>query len=218
MKKIVFFGFFCFIYMLSIINARSQNGDQGREGVFLKRIEHNRFAWGENNLNSKKSSEKRLLEDFNAPIEFFFDPSFEKPVNPAAFRIVREASTNVYILNYTTFKNTEPSSVNDEILNRSFTVSDQFAEKMYKKMVSFIEIIKARGPLYLFVDGYEVTFRAVVEDEVWSLIIQVPMGNALKMSDLCRQILVDAHDNKLDEASYIKILDSFDFERQRPNN
>jgi len=93
---------------------------------------------------------------------------------------------------------------------RSVPISKSFAEKLYNTTVSCIDNFKARGVPYLITDGAEVTFRTVVDDEVWTLIINEPQGNALKMSDICRQILKDAiMNNKLDEANYIKLLDDF---------
>jgi hypothetical protein len=102
--------------------------------------------------------------------------------------------------------------INDERLKLfkvetlSFTISDRFAEKLYKKMVSFIDNFKAKGRLMLSADGYSVTFRNIVDDEVWSLKIHEPQGNALKMSDLCRQIITDAKKNTFDELKYIEVL------------
>jgi len=215
LKKIMFLNV---IFLLSVFGAYSQNGEPKSGGRFIKKIEYNRFAWGSDNLDSKKSGEKQLLGEFNAPVEFYFAPLYEKPENPAAFRIVRDSLANVYNLFYSTYKNVETRDVNDEILIRSFTVSNQFAEKMYNNMVLLIDNAKARGTQLLVIHGYEVTFRAVVEDEVWSLTIHMPFGDALKMSDLCRQIIDDADNDKLNEAKYIKILDDFDFERRKTDN
>jgi len=208
----------CFIYILSGICAYAQQGDH-EGGSFLKIIEHNLKGKGEHNLDRKGDGEKQLLGDFNAPVEFFYDPSAEMPDNqrPSAFRIVRDSSANSYILEYKAFKKTLVS-VNDIIVSRSFSISAQLAEKMYKKMVSLIYNIRAKGTQRFILDGYGVNFRAVVEDEVWSLYIHIPSGNAVKMFDLCKQICDDADANKLDEAKYIKILDDFDFERRKPDN
>ena len=96
------------------------------------------------------------------------------------------------------------------IESHSFRISDKFAEKLYKEMVSIIDNFKARGIPPFINGGYSVTFRAAVEDnELWTLKIHVPTGNALKMSDICRQILKDANENKFDEKSYIKLLYGF---------
>jgi len=93
--------------------------------------------------------------------------------------------------------------------SRSFSVSYPFAEKLYNKMVSLIANFKARGIPPGIEDGYSVTFRTVVDDEVWSLRIHMPTGTAFKMSDICRQMIKDAKNNQMDEAIFIKLLDDF---------
>ena len=212
MKKITILSF---IYLLSGICAFSQDGDHDSGGDFLKRIENNRFYFG-SNLNGKGAVERLLLGDFNAPTEFFFDPCAEMREKPSALRIMKDSTTKANILIYKTFRNTDTKGENKEIENFSFTVSDQFAEKIYKKMVSLIENFKSKDEFdEIILDGYFVTFRVVVEAEVWSLNIHEPSGNALKMSDLCRQILKDANSKKLDEAKYIKILEGYNFERKQ---
>lgn len=92
----------------------------------------------------------------------------------------------------------------------SYPISNQFAEKTYEKVVSLINNFKAKGVPPTMVDGYSVTFRNVVDDEVWTLRIHMPQGNALKMADLCRQIITDARANKFYEQKYISVLNSFE--------
>jgi hypothetical protein len=58
-----------------------------------------------------------------------------------------------------------------------------------------------------FFDGYDVTFRTVVDDEVWSLKIHEPTGNALKMADICRQIMTDMETKTFKESKYVELLD-----------
>ena len=101
-----------------------------------------------------------------------------------------------------------PKHFKVEIL--SFPISDQFAEKLYEKMVSLIDSFRAKGIPPTIIDGYSTTFRTVVDDEVWSLNIHMPQGNALKIADLCRQIITDACAGKLDEKKYIAILNTFE--------
>ena len=60
-------------------------------------------------------------------------------------------------------------------------------------------------------DGDIVTYRVVVDDEVWSLRMCVLSGNDVKMSDLCKQIVEDGIANKLDEKKYISVLNSFEY-------
>lgn len=105
----------------------------------------------------------------------------------------------------------------------SFSVSDQFAEKFYKNLFYFINNFKARKspPVIssdnvinrrtVILDGYSVLFRIVGDDEVWSLNIVDPQGNALKMSNLCLQIISDALKNEFDESKYMSILNSFKY-------
>jgi len=92
---------------------------------------------------------------------------------------------------------------------KSIPISNQFAEKLYKTMVSFIDNFKAKGiPAYM-VDGYSVIFRTVVDDEVWSLGIHMPAGNAKIMANLCMQIITDANANQLEEPKYLSVLNNF---------
>jgi hypothetical protein len=75
-------------------------------------------------------------------------------------------------------------------------------------MVSFIDNFKARGtpPSSTCTGCPSVTFSAVVKDEVWSLWIYEPQGNALKMANLCRQIITDVETNTLNESKYVELL------------
>jgi hypothetical protein len=92
----------------------------------------------------------------------------------------------------------------------SFPVGYLFAEKLYKKMVSLIDNFKGGGvPPTIIVDGYSVSFRTVVDEEVWSLNIHMPKDDALKMVDLCKQIITDARTGKYDEPAYISVLNAF---------
>ena len=106
-------------------------------------------------------------------------------------------------------KNPEEKPTRLKVKSLSFPISEQFAEKLYEKIVSFIDKFKAKGVPHEISDGYSVTFRTVVDDEVWSLWIHEPEGNALKMADICRQIITDAIAGKLDESKYISVLNAF---------
>ena len=82
---------------------------------------------------------------------------------------------------------------------KSIPISSQFAEKLYKMMVSFIENSKAKGIPPIILDGYSVSFLTVVADEVWSLRIHMPGGNAYTMANLCMKIISDAIADQLEE-------------------
>jgi len=237
---------------LLISYTYSQNVDHLGGGRFSKNIEYN-LLWLEAgyNFNSKGEVEKLFFGDFNAPVEFFYAPSFE---GASGFRIVRDTLEKSYTLEIkfvSNFKEADEESskkyplagisadqmlsiskvVSDSIrdLNRnnmikahekrnqlfkiesrSFPISDLFAEKLYKAMVSVIDNFKARGVPPFISDGYSVTFRNVVEDEVWSLKIHMPTGSALKLSDFCRKVIEETlATGNPDESSYIKLLDVF---------
>ena len=233
--------FFSFIF--------SQNGDHPDGGAFLKRVENNLYMKWLYNLSSKGNVEKLFFGEFNAPVEFFHEPSFE---GASGFRIVRDSLKKSYTIELKHVSNYEeaqkeasnkyelfgisdlsstPKDLCDKIREhnsamtskyfeelpklfrietKALSIGDQFAEKLYKKMGSFIEKFKVKGLPNGIDDGYCVTFRTVVEDEVWSLWIHEPQGNALKMSNLCRQIIADAKENQLDEAKYISVLNTFE--------
>ena len=59
-------------------------------------------------------------------------------------------------------------------------------------------------------DGNEVTFRSVVDDEVWSLKIHEPRGAALKMTNICIQLFKETNiNNTFNEAKYSELFDNF---------
>ena len=216
---------------------------------FLKRVESNTFGESDfYNLKSKGDIEKLLLGDYNAPVEFFINSSFEAP---SSFRIVK-GSLNTWTLEVKSISNFK--EVNRELFNRYPTigltdsfqsaevrqlirehneaarekqkvesldlykadsllipVSNQFAERLYEKMVSLIVNFRVKSfSDKLAFDGYSVSFRVVIDYEVWSLWIRNPLDeNVQKMVDLCRQIITDIRDNQLDEKKYMTILSEF---------
>jgi hypothetical protein len=89
----------------------------------------------------------------------------------------------------------------------TFPLSKEFAEKLHRKTSTLIDGFKGEGIPPIIVDGYEVTFRCVVEDELWALSIHCPQGRALQLSDLFRQIIEDGFENKIDESKYLQLLD-----------
>ena len=99
---------------------------------------------------------------------------------------------------------------NVKVEQHFFSVSDQFVEKLHKKMVSYIHNFNAKGVLSSIIsDGYSVTFRTVVGDMVCSLYIHMPQEKSLKWSDFCRQIIDDAIAGNFDESKYMSELDTF---------
>ncbi len=240
-----------------IASAFSQSGDHTGSGRFLKRVEHNLTLMNNFNLGSKGIVEKMFFGDFNAPFEFFLEPSFSGNVG---FRLVKDATKESYLLEVRHIPNysevisevsakypltgvpfSESSSITPEIREqmainnrsmaekrreealtlykvdtRAFPVSNLFAEKIYKMMSSFIDNFKAKevpgltgkGNMAIIIaDGDHATFRTVVEDEVWSLRIHNPTGNAQRWSNLCQQVITDILADTFDETKYLSLLD-----------
>ena len=73
-------------------------------------------------------------------------------------------------------------------------------------MVPFIDNFHAKWIPGSYVDGYGVSFRTVVADEVWSLSIHMPKGNADTIANLCMKIIKEANEGKLEESI---LLDDF---------
>jgi hypothetical protein len=256
MKKIIIVGL---LWSLFISVVFSQNNENTTGENFVKRIEYNYVQ----SLNNKQGVEKLFLGKFNAPVEFFFDPSteaaFESP--PSCFRIMKDSLGMSYILEIKYISNYKEASkeastkyppigvssfqIDEECLkqitehnreafakqkeeklklfkieNLFFPVSDQFAEKLYEKTVSFIHdfnpkanpelIVNVNNSMQtigISVDGYSVSFRTIVEGKMWTLRIHMPRGNALKMTDFCRRIIEDAIAGKFSELMYLQILE-----------
>ena len=210
----------CIVIIFFNVFAFSQNNAHTNGGEFTKTIEFNRICCDSNNyynLNSKGDTEKQFFGDMNAPVEFFFNPPF--PTNGNDFpdilcgcRIMKNSVDNSYVLEIKRI-------LSGKLESLSFPISNQFAEKLYKKTTFFIDNFKAVGGpvqiteeggilMRIITDGVRVTFRTVVDEEVWTLKIRIPSGNARNMSDLFMQIIKESYKNKtIDEVTYTKMLD-----------
>jgi hypothetical protein len=93
---------------------------------------------------------------------------------------------------------------------KSIRINNHFAEKLYKMMISFIDNYKAIGIPPMINDGYSVSFSTVVADEVWSLRIHMPIGDANKMANLCLKIINDVNDDdQIEESTFKSVLDNY---------
>lgn len=86
------------------------------------------------------------------------------------------------------------------------SVSQKFAKKIYTKMVSVIRDFQVKGKPNKILDGYNVTFRNVVNDELWTLNIHMPQGDIETFSNICRQIIIDVKNGNFDETKFIPLL------------
>ena len=110
-----------------------------------------------------------------------------------------------------------------EVETLSFSISQLFFEKLQEKKKTLISTFEEENPLPdsivfcpIFNDyvevvvvafgGSAVTFRIVVDDEVWSLWIHMPRNRALEFSNLFRQMIEDAKVGEFDEERYMEVL------------
>jgi hypothetical protein len=93
---------------------------------------------------------------------------------------------------------------------KKYKVSKAFAEKLHGKMAILIDSFRAEGIPPMINDGHTVTFRCVVGAEVWTLTIHIPQSRALQLMNICRQIITDGCDKKIDERQYVEMLDEID--------
>jgi len=162
-------------------------------------------------MNKELISAFRIVNNSSNILEVKYISNYEeadkeaKKKYPMSFQLSMEHEHNKVAL----AKQHEEMLILYKVETLSFPISKRFADILYQKMVSLIDNFKAKGAPPIYFGGYSVLFRNVVDDEVWSLRINEPKGDALKMSDLCRQIITDAIDNKMDEEKYISVLDIF---------
>ena len=160
-----------------------------------------------------------MFGDFNSKVEFFLQPSSQDILEvKCGFRVFKDTLKNSYILEFKYFKKDaidtglgKKTVKNDEIVGQVFEIKTPFVELLFEKMVDLIHNFKAKAMTSIIDGGDRVTFRTVVEDEVWTLNVHVPRGNAQKMSDLCKTIMKDATNDNLNEENYMKILEKFNF-------
>ena len=95
-----------------------------------------------------------------------------------------------------------------EVETQTFPICHRFAEALYAGFVTSIEGFVMKGRPAMTGDGYSVTFRCIVDDDVWTLTIQNPrVENILELSDLCKRIIEDAEAGRFDESKYINGMD-----------
>lgn len=106
-------------------------------------------------------------------------------------------------------KQAEESAKLYEVKTVSFPIADSLARKLYANV--FIAL--ATAPLEIkgqgVSDGISVTFRCVVDDQVWTLNYHEPdEGDFLKLTDICTQMVKDAEAGNFDTAKYLAMLNN----------
>ena len=85
-------------------------------------------------------------------------------------------------------------------------ISNEFAEQLHHKTSQLIENFKGVGIPANINDGFEVTFRCVVEDELWTLQVHCPQGETLWLSTMFRKMIADAYTRQMNELDYLKLM------------
>ena len=187
------------------------------------------------NLDGKTDIENLFFEDFNAPVEYFFEREF---IEVLGLRIVRDSSDRYYLLEVKSIpkfqevnralekeypsigtplkdldtvtdsmyaKCQEEAPKRYRVETRTFRIGDRFAEALYNKFVNWIDRFDSKAEGPSV--GYWATFRCVVDNEVWTLSLNDEFtADAVALSDLCREIIADAVAGRLDEAKYLERL------------
>lgn len=105
-------------------------------------------------------------------------------------------------------KQAEESARLYEVKTVSFPISDSLARQLYAKvfiaLVTSPAEIKGQG----IRDGISVTFRCVVDDQLWTLKYHEPdEGDFLKLTNTCTEMVKDAEVGNFDTAKYLEMLD-----------
>jgi hypothetical protein len=178
------------------------------------------------NLESKTAIERLFFGDINAMVEFYIEPSLEAslagPFKGAyGFRMVKDSLDTFYIIEIKYISNWKEvtSKLIEAVpyidiydkrhVNRydagdiSCPVKDEFVNKVYGAISSMIKNFVMKGEPAGILDGYTVTFRCVVGDEVWTLTCHVPDGELEQLTEVCKHLIEDIKNNNFDELKYI---------------
>jgi len=164
----------------------------------IKHVSNYREAANEASTEVKKALERQIIDIPGKLMDSLPGDIFNR---------IFDLNENIFKNKFEMYYEELPKHFKVEI--KSIPISNQFAEKMYNMMVTFINNFKAKGIPPTIFDGYSVTFRTVVDDEVWSLGIHMPNGKASLITNLCLDIISDANDGQVDESTYLSVLDNF---------
>jgi hypothetical protein len=103
-------------------------------------------------------------------------------------------------------KQKEESFLRYKVETTDCPVTGDYAERLYSMAVAAIQNFKGKGTPPMFVDGFYVTFRCIVEDELWTLTVLQPEGEIKQLVNMCKQLIEDIKSNNVvDAASFEKI-------------
>ena len=231
------------LYLLPFaVSVASAQPTPERGDKFLKRIENNYSSGdiyveadgsrhGDYNFGSKGRVERLFFGDFNAPVEYFLDPSFEASREGAiGFRVYPDSAGRQilevkYIPNYeeayrqlsmeyeripydrefyTRFYDELPKCF--RIASKKIYIGDTLAIRLYDRIMQAVRDYASPGKPMRSNDGESVTFRGVVGHDLWTLTIRSPWGEMDKLSSLCKRIISDVRGGSLDENTCLRQL------------
>lgn len=142
-------------------------------------------------ISNWEKVEKELEADF---------PSKGIPVERLSTLSEKEIDANTKYNREVHVKRNEARLKRYETDSRRLPVNQKFVEKLYSTVSKAIDNFKGKGVMPMITDGYSVTFRCIVEDEVWTLTVHMPGGYIGKLTGICEQIIKDAETNEPDES------------------
>ena len=92
---------------------------------------------------------------------------------------------------------------------QTFPISHRFAEALYAGFVTSIEGFVMKGRPAMTGDGYSVTFRCVVDDDVWTLTIQILGWKTSSNCPICANESSKTRKGRFDESKYIGRLEDY---------
>ncbi len=94
------------------------------------------------------------------------------------------------------------------IKSQRILLDNPLYEILYGNCMSLIRDYKNNGVPLGVLDGRRVTFRCVVDDEVWNFSISNPAGDVERFTNICSQIIKDVQKNsgKNNEDKFLQLL------------
>lgn len=94
-----------------------------------------------------------------------------------------------------------------DILSKEISISKAFAVQLHETFIYLIKNYDNKGPSITQFDGSQITFRCVVENELWSFTIGRAFNEIDELTYICNEIMQDStSENAFDECKYTQRL------------
>jgi len=120
----------------------------------------------------------------------------------------RDEMNRVYKKNVQLRRQEEGKNLTEyDILSKEINISKTFAVQLHNAFVYLIKNHDNRGPSVTQFDGSQMTFRCVVENELWSFTIGKAFNKIDKLTEICNEIVQDSTSgNGINEEKYLQQL------------